>query len=145
MKRRILTTQKILAVSFIAAGCASQATPEARPASAPMSEAPTTVSVTPPVAQPVIQPASASSEATSNAAATPAATTPAPASPDKTIYELRSEIERTTREDAMKRVAHFRPLCDKDGFPVVGNTARKGGAPDYSASKFCSEIRTAKR
>lgn len=138
MKRRILTTQKILAVSFIAAGCATQATPEAQSASAPIQELPTTVLVAPPTAQPLIQPASVS------AMPTPAAATPAPAeSPEKAAYALRNELENTTRADVMKRIAHFRPLCDKDGFPVVGNAVRKG-QPEYTTSKFCAEIRASK-
>ena len=30
---------------------------------------------------------------------------------------------------------HFSPLCDENGYPLVGNIASKGGA---TASEFCA-------
>jgi hypothetical protein len=37
----------------------------------------------------------------------------------------------------------FRPLCDADGYPLVGNIANKRGV--YQPSKFCAEVRKANK
>jgi hypothetical protein len=34
---------------------------------------------------------------------------------------------------------HFAPLCDEQGYPLVGNVLTKGGT---TASEFCGQIRT---
>jgi hypothetical protein len=40
----------------------------------------------------------------------------------------------------MTRIGHFRPLCDKDGYPLVGNMTRK--VPVYGPTAFCGELRS---
>src|SRR5689334_19963994 len=43
----------------------------------------------------------------------------------KELWPLREELFNGGREKALANVAHFRPLCDKDGYPLVGNVIRK--------------------
>jgi hypothetical protein len=57
----------------------------------------------------------------------------------KELWPLREELFSGDRESALKNVAHFRPLCDKDGYPLVGNVIRK--SMGYQPSAFCAEIR----
>jgi hypothetical protein len=59
---------------------------------------------------------------------------------DPALLALSNELEQVGRDDAMKRIDHFRPLCDKDGYPLVGNLARKG--PIYGPTAFCAEVHT---
>lgn len=81
-------------------------------------------------------------------AATPAVASPsdhrAPA-PDAEVpprlRELRQELLNTGRDKALAAVARFRPLCDKDGYPLVGNLATKGDM--YQPSQFCADVRQA--
>jgi hypothetical protein len=46
---------------------------------------------------------------------------------------------RAGREKAQMAVARFRPLCDQEGYPLVGNVASKGDM--YQPSQFCSDVR----
>jgi hypothetical protein len=59
---------------------------------------------------------------------------------DPALLALSNELEQAGRDAAMKRIDHFRPLCDKDGYPLVGNLARKG--PTYGPLAFCGELRS---
>jgi hypothetical protein len=80
--------------------------------------------------------------------------TPAAASPDahapppdskvsKEMLELRMDLIRSGRDKAQSDASRFRPLCDKDGYPLVGNMANKSNA--YQPSKFCSDVRKAEK
>jgi hypothetical protein len=78
------------------------------------------------------------------AAASPAAhgTPPAPptdAAAGRPLLELRAQLLHTGRDKAQAEIARFRPLCDKDGYPLVGNVASKGDM--YQPSTFCSDVR----
>jgi hypothetical protein len=130
MKRRI-RPQKILAITPVlvvaAMGCAREpetvpqvATPEVAVAperhSAPV--------IQPVVAQPEIEPA------------------PAPLD-ESALMGLRGELSTAGRDGAMKDPKHFRPLCDKEGYPLVGNMVRKVPGEQYQPSAFCAELRTA--
>jgi len=49
------------------------------------------------------------------------------------------DLIRTGRDKAQSDVSRFRPLCDKDGYPLVGNMANKSNV--YQPSQFCSDVR----
>jgi len=54
------------------------------------------------------------------------------------LTQLAYELKGTSLEQAM-RDRHFRPLCDAQGFPLVGNVVSKVDMTDVST--FCSEVR----
>lgn len=152
-KTRVLVTTKLLAVAFTAAaGCAP--TTGAPPAStgadhveiAPVSASVQGTSAAPPAPQ------AAATELNTPAAAAPtsplqsvpqgaAGRDPGSSSPEnnRALVALRDELGSAGHDAAMARVAHFRPLCDKDGYPLVGNLVRKG--PNYGPAKFCASVR----
>jgi hypothetical protein len=55
------------------------------------------------------------------------------------LISLRSELFDAGRERALEQMPRFRPLCDADGYPLVGNVVRKSGL--YQPSAFCAEVR----
>jgi hypothetical protein len=57
------------------------------------------------------------------------------------LVALRNELDTQTEAGALARRAHFRPLCDKDGYPLVGNLIRKGSSAGYGPDAFCAAIR----
>ncbi len=61
---------------------------------------------------------------------------------DPNLLLLRTELMGETSEGAFAKQAHSRPLCDKDGYPLVGNMNRKGGGPQ--PSELCADIRAKK-
>lgn len=71
------------------------------------------------------------------------ASAPAPAAPhdNAQLEALKSELELTSPAKAIEKMSHFRPLCDKDGYPLVGNTIRKGEPEGMRPSVFCAEVR----
>lgn len=52
---------------------------------------------------------------------------------------VNAELERTSLDDAVANRAHFRCLCDDEGYPLVGNLNSK--ATITTASEFCEELR----
>lgn len=89
-----------------------------------------------------------------NAYAAERAPTPPPddeAPPE--LLELRADLAETGREGALDSKPHFRPLCDADGYPLVGNMVPKAPddsmtgylvelpLPPYQPSEFCTEVR----
>ena len=78
------------------------------------------------------------------AAASPDAHAPPPdAKVEKAMLDLRMDLIRAGRDKAQSDVSRFRPLCDKDGYPLVGNMANKNNV--YQPSKFCSDVRKAEK
>lgn len=77
--------------------------------------------------------------------AAPVAASPTP--PDsavaKELIDLRASLFETGRVKAQINRQKFRALCDKEGYPLVGNVANKGEV--YQPSRFCSELRAAKK
>ncbi len=155
-KTRVLVTTKLLAVALTAtAGCAP--TTGAPPAStgadhveiAPVSASVQGSSAAPPAPQAAAELNTPSTAAPTALPASPPQSVPqsaaglAPGSPspadNAALVALRSELDRAGHEAAMARVAHFRPLCDKDGYPLVGNLVRK--VPSYGPTKFCASVR----
>jgi len=132
MKRRTLQTIKLLAVGVAAAGCTRAVGPEAG------------VEVVRPDPPATAQPAPVQAQASPVQA--PEAERPIPPLPPAPeggkLVELSAQLDQAGPEGALQQVDHFRPLCDKDGYPLVGNVMGKGqrGQP-YTAKKFCAEVR----
>ena len=112
MKPRIIRTSKILVAAVISTvGCATRA---------PATSASPAVAIASPGAE-----AATRSEARAE---------------DPALLALRNELLPKTQEEAFASLAHYRPLCDRDGFPLVGNVARKA-ARNYKPSEFCGDVR----
>lgn len=77
------------------------------------------------------------------AAASPPAAPPPDAQVSKAMIELRNDLLRAGKDKAQTNLARFRPLCDKDGYPLVGNMANKNNV--YQPSQFCSDVRKAEK
>ena len=148
MKPRALKTYKILAVALAAAGCTKAVGPDpsTEPTAEPIThEAQAKKAADPAPAEAVNAPGSPA-HATDVPSATAIAAPPAdrPLSNDPALIALRGQLSGTGRVGALANVAHFRPLCDKDGYPLVGNVMMgKGHDPSnqYQPSAFCGEIR----
>lgn len=117
MKLRTIVTSKILAVAVVSAAGCNQSV------------------ASPPPPAPV-------NAGAPNQAKPP--TPPTPATPGKqeppALVALRDELLPKTREEAFAALAHFRPLCDAEGFPLVGNVVRKT-PHNYTPSAFCGDVR----
>jgi len=96
MRRRVLTTTKVLSVAFAMLPACTK--PDVHPDPGP----------TPPSA--------------SAAVATPA---PSASAADPKVLALSDELAAMNRDDALEQLDHFRPLCDAAGYPLVGNLQRK--------------------
>jgi len=59
----------------------------------------------------------------------------------KELLALRTELLEAQPEAALTAMAHFRPLCDADGYPLVGNVANKVQTTGLQPSQFCAEVR----
>lgn len=155
MSRRRIHTTKILAVALSAStmvGCATAAPEPKSPA--PVAEvaevsAPAEAAPTPDVAFATeTSPAPAETEATPPAAEKGLAAVPGEQPKQATkaqLATLRGELIAAGRVGATTQRARFRPLCDADGYPLVGNLVRKGDdSADYQPSAFCTDVRNAK-
>jgi hypothetical protein len=69
------------------------------------------------------------------------------------LLELRGSMAEAGEKAALESKTHYRPLCDADGYPLVGNLLPKEPddsmpqvlatqEPPYQPSEFCAEIRT---
>jgi len=63
---------------------------------------------------------------------------------DPKLLALRTELGALDRNEAEKQIAHFRPLCDENGYPLVGNLQRKAPNPELLPSEVCAEVRKTK-
>lgn len=68
---------------------------------------------------------------------------PAPPPPDdqvkQELKDLRSTLLDSRREDVLKTMGRFRPLCDAEGYPVVGNLSTK--VRGMQPSEYCATVR----
>ena len=64
---------------------------------------------------------------------------PADSEAPRALLDLRADLMQAGRDKAQSNVAHYRALCDKDGYPLVGNLANKKGV--YQPSEFCGDLR----
>ena len=129
MKRRVIRPYKILAVAALGAGagCTTPTRPDPPP-------------------PPAASVAAAVPTAPASSTGAPAPGTGAPPSDDKAdpkLLALRNELDQATPAEVVTKQAHFRPLCDKDGYPLVGNLNRKS-PPANAPSSFCASVRTKK-
>jgi hypothetical protein len=151
MKPRARSTYKILAVALTAtAGCGptvaatSSTTPEPARTEMPVVTVGPTASES---SQPPAQPEAPAPAATADSPQAPSAvaTAQSPSAPafsnDPKLLALRTELLAKDRSSAMAQSARFLPLCDKDGYPLVGNLIRKGDPVKYQPSQFCQEVR----
>jgi hypothetical protein len=70
-----------------------------------------------------------------------AASRPAPRCDDSAaMRSLAAQLGDTEKSAAMAQVWHFRPLCDAEGYPLVGNLARKGSTLTQP-SELCAGVR----
>ncbi len=119
MRQRAIATTKILAIAFVTtAGCTK----------------PEVLAEHPAVSAPAV--ASSAPATVSSAGGGDAAVE------DPKLIALRTELENGSPAEAVAKTAHYRPLCDKDGYPLVGNLARKSPEPGLEPSQFCADIRT---
>ena len=141
MKPRRIQTHSILAVVLGAGGAACTAHAPARDAGvvaiapAAPSAASTAPTVTPPgpAGEPGLEVAGAAS-------ATDVAESPPRAKGAPSLLGLRDEMADKGRAEALRHPERYRPLCDADGYPLVGNLVRKD--PDaYAPSQFCKDLR----
>ena len=61
-----------------------------------------------------------------------------PNTTSSTPSQLTEELGYTTMTDALANFPHFRPLCDAQGYPLVGNI---NGKIITEPSQFCAEVR----
>jgi len=54
------------------------------------------------------------------------------------LEPLARELNNTSKEQALANSAHFAPLCDGNGYPLVGNVAAKT-QPRTTVAEFCAE------
>jgi hypothetical protein len=154
MKKRSVAPIKIFAVALGALGGAacSHGEPAAPANPQPIGTQAATVAVAPAPPATDTTPAPIAAPAR---AASPAAVAPPPpaqlAAPAQTarpeppmdsrnphINTLRAELARD--EAALARLGHYRPLCDRDGYPLVGNIFQKAPTA-HQPSEVCSAIR----
>ncbi len=63
------------------------------------------------------------------------------------LVGLASELQLRAPEEVRAAREHYRPLCDAQGYPLVGNVAAKSfdSKPHLTASAFCAEVRAQKK
>jgi hypothetical protein len=129
MKKRTLHTTKILAVVLTSlTGCAER--PAARATAEP-------------------EAAEAPSAAVGAAAAprpTPVTAAPPerPMSNDPGLLALAAELHGHRHADALADLPRYRPLCDVDGYPLVGNLVQGKGDTGAQPSDVCAVTRQKK-
>lgn len=129
--RTILTTPVLAVVALSHAACS-------RTVEAPSSPRPEAASPPSPAAID-------SAIARASEPSTSAKPAPAPgADEDPALRAMREELLNSGRVKALAAIEHFRPLCDKDGYPLVGNVLRKSPHAEYQPSQLCAEVRKAR-
>jgi hypothetical protein len=135
MKPRALQTFKILAVAVAAVGCAKTASPVA-------TAEPAGREAQPPAAMPVQAPLPVQTGTPGASELSERPIPPLPPGPaGVALYTLAQELDAAGPEQALQQVPHFRPICDKDGYPLVGNVQRKSAHPGHQPSAFCAGVR----
>lgn len=141
MKPRVIHSYKILAVAITAGvGCTTPDPP--RPDPKPATE--TTPS--PVASAPAPSPVTPASGQAARAAAGPEHAPPPPDDKaDPKLIELRARLDLAGRDTALANEKTFRPLCDAEGYPLVGNLMRKSPTQPFGPTAFCAEVRSKKR
>jgi hypothetical protein len=67
----------------------------------------------------------------------------------RALIALRSALFEAGEKGARADMDRFRPLCDAEGYPLVGNVSGKTKGPNkeelYQPSQFCAAVRTVTR
>lgn len=141
-----MRTTKILAVAVVAAGCSTSTT------APPVSSAAVRVAALPPVMAEEV--AAAPEPLPEETAPAPAPERPedmheaeerarsGPLRDDPKLLGLASELANIDKQAAFAELARFRPLCNAEGYPLVGNVVRKA-AFTYTTTAFCRDVRGA--
>lgn len=58
-----------------------------------------------------------------------------------TLVALRAQLAASTPADVVANMPRYRPLCDGDGYPLVGNLVRKL-PEEYQPSDYCALLRS---
>lgn len=120
MRKRVLGTTKILSVAVAVLPACEKPVVHADPTPAPSVSAPVSASV---VARP-------------EPTISPSATLP----PKPELLALAGEL--LGADPAKIDAAHYRPLCDDKGYPLVGNlTTKDPKASGTLVSQFCATVR----
>ncbi len=62
--------------------------------------------------------------------------------PTAAVLALAAELElERDGKAALHHQPHYRPLCDRDGYPLVGNVMRKGPPVALQPSELCAAVR----
>ncbi len=133
-----MRTRTIMTVAILSAGCGTSGTTRQAPASGPTAPAaPATVATTTTTA-PAPTTTVLAVPAPVTAAAAPMATNDPAA-----LQRLATELRAAAPADVSARLTHFRPLCDAEGFPLVGNLVTKSMSPESRPiTAFCADVRT---
>lgn len=143
MKRRVIHPYKILAVALggvagASVGCTTQPRPDPTPTT---TASPANVNTAPLASS--LRPAEAPAPSAPGAALDHAPP-PTDDKADPKLLALRDELDRTASDQLPAKQDHFRPLCDKDGYPLVGNLNRKSPPTPSRPSAFCESLRVKK-
>lgn len=60
------------------------------------------------------------------------------------LIKLRGEMFELPGDKVKQQLARFRPLCDADGYPLVGNISTKGDDDRMQPSALCTLVRESK-
>ena len=77
------------------------------------------------------------------AAPAPPPTPPADDKADPRLLTLRADLMNKERDAVLADTKVFRPLCDAQGYPLVGNLATKGMM--FQPSTFCAHVRASEK
>ncbi len=122
----LLLSASPLTLAAAAAARSASSTPAASTAAAPTAGRPAPGAATDPLCD-------------DSASRTPPPDDKAPAE----LVALRSKLYEAGRAGGRSQQARFRPLCDREGYPLVGNVANKTDL--YQPSEFCADVRRSAR
>jgi hypothetical protein len=60
------------------------------------------------------------------------------------LIKLRGEMFELPGDKVKQRLTRFRPLCDAEGYPLVGNIRTKGEDDRMQPSALCTLVRESK-
>ena len=125
MRRRVITTTKVLSVAFALTGCS---TSDASKIDASEIDA---------RSEPTPEASAVASQVVAPSVSAPLAST------DPKLLGLGIELGSTDRAKALANLDHFRPLCDANGYPLVGNFPSKGMEPTnpLPVADVCAQVR----
>ncbi|APR80122.1 Hypothetical protein A7982_05469 [Minicystis rosea] len=64
---------------------------------------------------------------------------------DPELVQKAEDLAAMGHVKALEQIQRFRPVCDADGYPLVGNVMRKGPSPREEVKAFCAVVRQRER